>query len=250
MLNPANVRRVCGVIDLARGVAVHAVAGHRSRYQSVALSGGKPDALIQHYVNLGVRELYLADLDALTGQAMQQGVLERLISLGCDQGIDRILIDIAWSADVSAEKRRQVARMAATYSGVGWIAATESCESIEASLALADCVSKSKTWIGLDYHKGHLLSSQVSENDWMAVARQCEGVVPIDVATVGTACGPTTTEICRRVRLAAPHTKIYSGGGVRNAKDLQALWDAGCDSVLMASALHQFAKAPSQNKAD
>src|SRR5215216_5550377 len=58
--------RIIGVIDIRGGRAVHAVAGARAAYAPV----GHGDALTlaRDYVErLGVRELYIADLDAITG---------------------------------------------------------------------------------------------------------------------------------------------------------------------------------------
>jgi phosphoribosylformimino-5-aminoimidazole carboxamide ribotide isomerase len=79
--------RIIPVIDLSRGVAVHARAGDRARYQPVrsALaprSLGDPRALLQGYrERLGARECYLADLDAIQGETPQLGLIEELAPL-------------------------------------------------------------------------------------------------------------------------------------------------------------------------
>ena len=63
--------RVVGVIDLKDGMAVHAVRGERERYRAVSSvitpDGGDPLALARAFRSqLGLEELYVADLDAIT----------------------------------------------------------------------------------------------------------------------------------------------------------------------------------------
>ena len=56
--------RVVGVIDLKAGAAVHAVRGERERYRPV----GDPLSLARTFRDeLGLDELYVADLDAIGG---------------------------------------------------------------------------------------------------------------------------------------------------------------------------------------
>src|SRR4051794_19208344 len=63
--------RVVGVIDLKNGTAVHAVRGERERYRpvrGVMADDGDPLSLARAFrAELGVDELYVADLDAITG---------------------------------------------------------------------------------------------------------------------------------------------------------------------------------------
>jgi len=79
--------RIIPVLDLSRGVAVHARAGDRARYQPVrsALaprSLGDPRTLLEGYrERLGVRECYLADLDAIQGERPQLELIEQLAPL-------------------------------------------------------------------------------------------------------------------------------------------------------------------------
>ena len=70
--------RVIGVIDLAGGRAVHARHGVRARYAPVGIAAGcpidgDPIALARTYVDrLGLTELYVADLDAITAEPRTQ----------------------------------------------------------------------------------------------------------------------------------------------------------------------------------
>src|SRR4051794_34050109 len=65
--------RVVGVIDLKAGTAVHAVRGERERYRPVrsviAGNDGDPLSLARAFrTDLELDELYVADLDAITGE--------------------------------------------------------------------------------------------------------------------------------------------------------------------------------------
>src|SRR6266498_930292 len=88
------------VLDLAGGVAVHARAGERARYQPVrsVLSPdciGDPLALLRAFrERLGAERCYLADLDAIGGGAVQGGVLRRLVQLEGARG-GALLVDAA-----------------------------------------------------------------------------------------------------------------------------------------------------------
>jgi len=63
--------KVIPVIDIRRGVAVHARRGERTRYRpirSVLLRDADPVALLRAYrTSLGTTSVYVADLDAISG---------------------------------------------------------------------------------------------------------------------------------------------------------------------------------------
>ena len=65
--------RVVGVIDLKAGAAVHAVRGERERYRPI----GDPLAIARKF-RPGLEELYVADLDAITGAGENDGVIRAL----------------------------------------------------------------------------------------------------------------------------------------------------------------------------
>ena len=63
-------------------------------------------------------------------------------------------------------------------------------------------------------------------------------LIVLDLVAVGLNGGPITSGLCQQFRAAFPDLEIISGGGVRNEKDIELLCQAGCDRVLVASALH------------
>ena len=86
--------RIIGVIDLLDGVAVHAVGGMRERYEAVAGVHGDPLALARSYTEMGVDELYAADLDAIRGtganDAIASGIAEACRALWLDAGVSSV----------------------------------------------------------------------------------------------------------------------------------------------------------------
>jgi len=78
---------VIPVLDLARGTAVRAQAGDRSRYQPAASAlapeaVGEPVAIMRAFrARLGATSCYVADLDAIQGGAVQRATLRELAQL-------------------------------------------------------------------------------------------------------------------------------------------------------------------------
>ena len=63
-------------------------------------------------------------------------------------------------------------------------------------------------------------------------------MIVLDLADVGENRGVGTLPLCRQLRSAHPQLELTAGGGVRRADDIRQLATAGCDAVLVASALH------------
>src|SRR5262245_20468888 len=87
--------RVIGVIDALAGMAVRAVGGHRERYQpmpaidALATRRGDAVALARAYIErLGIIEIYLADLDAISGQPPQTTLTSDIAALGATLWVD------------------------------------------------------------------------------------------------------------------------------------------------------------------
>ena len=66
----------------------------------------------------------------------------------------------------------------------------------------------------------------------------------LDLAAVGIDGGPQAAAACRPIRQSHPDVELISGGGVRGLADLKAFEEAGCDAVLVASALHDGRLSP------
>jgi phosphoribosylformimino-5-aminoimidazole carboxamide ribotide isomerase len=112
--------RVVPVIDLKAGTAVHAVRGERERYRPV---GSEPLALARAFRSeLGLDELYVADLDAIAGGGENDVLIRALarearvmVDAGVsepeharallDLGVDRVVVGTETLADADALDR-------------------------------------------------------------------------------------------------------------------------------------------------
>jgi phosphoribosylformimino-5-aminoimidazole carboxamide ribotide isomerase len=230
---------IVGVIDVLDGRAVHARGGHRDQYQPIrsvagmTISGGDPVQLARAYVErLGVRQLYVADLDAIGGRPLQDALVARVVALGAPVWVD--------AGVSSAERARQLAGLNVNRVIVG-------LETLTSWTALDDvCVAIDGTRVGfsLDLRNGvPVISGNMRRDDPPhAIAARAAGcgvgtIVVIDLARVGSSTG-VDRGLIQDVRAAAPGVTLAAGGGIRGVEDLEALADLGCDAVLVASALH------------
>jgi HisA/HisF family protein len=232
------------VIDLARGVAVHAKAGHRARYrpvESVLTPGcrGDPIALVQAYRDrVEAHECYVADLDAILGGEPQGGALGELVraaapcallvdaGTGDPEAVKQVLALGAGAAVVGLETLRRM-------EDLGDIVAATASERVIFSLDLRGgypMVSPEAAAEGLD-------SLEPVEMADRAMGAGVGALLVLDVGRVGTVRG-VDLDLLRRIRLRCPRLRILAGGGVAGAEDLARLAEAGCDGALVATALH------------
>src|SRR5690349_15781365 len=93
---PCTIRNspmfVIGVIDLLDGRAVHARRGDRHRYSPIAIPevpDGDPVGLADFYVNqLGLTTVYVADLNAIAGEASQADRIRQVSAVTRDMWLD------------------------------------------------------------------------------------------------------------------------------------------------------------------
>jgi phosphoribosylformimino-5-aminoimidazole carboxamide ribotide isomerase len=207
--------RVVPVIDLKGGAAVHAVRGERERYRPI----GDPLTLARAF---RLEELYVADLDAITGAGDNDAVIRALARES------RVMVD----AGVSEPERAQ----ALLDLGVDRVVVgTETLDDAEALDALTDAV------LSVDLRDGRTLSpdprlSGLPALDTVALLRPPREVIVLDLARVGTSAGPDVATIAE-IHAAFPDLELLAGGGVRDAADLRALADAGAAGALVGTAL-------------
>jgi phosphoribosylformimino-5-aminoimidazole carboxamide ribotide isomerase len=201
--------RVVGVIDLQGGTAVHAVRGERERYRPL----GDPLVVARRY---GVEELYVADLDAISGGAVQTALIAALAREA------RLMVD-AGDADPQ------------TLLDLGVDRVVVGTETLTSAALPPDAV------LSVDLRDGRVLSRHpqlagLPALDAVAVLRPQREVIVLDLARVGTSSGPDVALIAE-IHAAFPDLELLAGGGVRDADDLRALADAGAAGALVATAL-------------
>ena len=231
--------RVIGVVDLAHGRAVHASGGRRERYAPVSTVAGAPikagdaPALARAFIeDLGLSELYVADLDAIAGGPSQDAVIAALTARGAPVWLD--------AGVTSVEGARHAVKLGAAQVVVG----LETLQSFDALAAICAAVGGDRVAFSLDLRSGQPLTRAGfdSRGDGPSglAARAAEAgagsVIVIDLARVGAAAGPDL-EMIAAVRDAVPRLTLLAGGGVRGAQDLKSLADIGCDGALVATAL-------------
>ena len=227
--------RVVGVIDLKDGLAVHAVRGERERYRPVSsvLTGedGDPLALARALRSrLGLEELYVADLDAITGARSLSpaiGALAQEANLMVDAGVSE------------PERARELLALGARRVIVG----TETLSGPDALDRLLAEIPQ--LVLSVDLRDGRLLSPDPQLAGLPApeaVARlhrpALREAIVLDLARVGSGAG-TDVELIAELHAAFPDLELLAGGGVRDVDDLRALDAAGAAGALVATALHR-----------
>jgi phosphoribosylformimino-5-aminoimidazole carboxamide ribotide isomerase len=237
--------RVIGVIDLLDGRAVHARGGRRETYQPVrcvaerAIEPGDTFALARGYIEqLGISELYAADLDALTGRPSQEELVATLAAFGTLRGAPLLLDAGVTSVDG--------ARHAIALGADRVVVALETLPGYGALREVCAAVGGERVAFSLDLRNSRPIVASAGaipadEPADVVASRAKEAgagtVIVIDLARVGTGRG-LDLELLARVRDATPGLTLLAGGGVGGFDDLAQLGDAGCDGALLATALH------------
>lgn len=232
-------------MDLKDGIAVHAVRGERAGYRPVAgalVSDGNPLALARAFrAQLGLHELYVADLDAIQGRRVQRAIIAALAG----QPGQRMMLD-AGAADVA--RAQQVLALGAHKVIIG----SETLASADALAAIFAALPTERLVFSLDLRGGQVLAGDarltaLSPLDLLRQAYDlgCQEAILLDLARVGGAAGAD------RALLAAAHARfprlrLLAGGGVRGLADLQGLQEVGAAGALVATALHNGTIGPAQ----
>jgi phosphoribosylformimino-5-aminoimidazole carboxamide ribotide isomerase len=230
--------RVIPVIDLKGGVAVHAVRGERERYRPLRsrIACGSEPVHVTRAVRerFGLDELYVADLDAIAGDAGSADVVAALAREG------RAMVDAGAAAPTAVARLLElgVARV---------VIGTESLPGAEAFRRLRTELPDAPLVLSLDLRGGRVLSPDpalAAIGTACALARLADAgareAIVLDLARVGSGEGPDVT-LVGELHSRFPDIELLAGGGVRHAGDLRALAGAGAAGALVATALHRGA---------
>jgi phosphoribosylformimino-5-aminoimidazole carboxamide ribotide isomerase len=231
----SEVLKVIPVIDVLNGVAVHAVRGERLTYQPLkSLLSVSPDPLdvARAFSRLGFGELYVADLNAITGNGDNFGIVECIVK---ETGM-RLMVD-AGVADF--EKAKALLQHGASTIIVG----TETLTDIAFVKKAVQVFGPERSVVSLDTKQGQLLAKFSLDRfpDAVAVLRELQRtgvkrIIVLDLARVGSGEGVDAGFL--RTVLENTSFDLWVGGGVRNIDDLLMLRDMGVAGVLLATALH------------
>ncbi|MEZ0207370.1 HisA/HisF-related TIM barrel protein [Ideonella sp.] len=223
------------VIDLLKGRVVRGVRGDRQAYrpiESALCASSDPLTVAKILVDhCAARQLYVADLDALTGGTPQHGLLREL--LGALDGIE-LWVDAGFAdADAAASLAAQLAPHSER------IVPVFASESLRSRAALEDCCTRFGTAgavLSLDRREGKRLDPA---GCWDAVSLWPQRVIVMTLERVGSGAGPDL-ETMAALHRVSPGTTFVGAGGVRSSDDLACAHAAGAGAWLVASALHDL----------
>jgi phosphoribosylformimino-5-aminoimidazole carboxamide ribotide isomerase len=227
--------KVIPVIDILNGVAVHAVRGRRKEYQplkSILCESTDPLAVASAFSSLGFKELYVADLDAITCKNMNFSVFKQIVEM---TGLG-LIVDAGVSDFMKAQElfNNNVSKV---------IVGTETLPSLSFVKEAIECFGAERVVVSLDLVNGKVLSPsehiKVMAPLALALKLQEMGatqVIVLDLARVGSGEGvdfPLLEKMLNGLKV-----QVFVGGGVRGIQDLVTLKDMGGCGVLLATALH------------
>lgn len=232
--------RVIPVVDVMNGRAVRAVGGLRENYQPILCpftSSHKASDVANALLQMsGAGELYVADLDAITGGRFAAPAVDEILAncpvpVWLDAGLGRNdVIDMPPNANMRP------------------VVGSETCRVAEVLLEALAEPHRRPVAFSIDLKAGRLLGNWQSwgldsPHDVLNLARRVVGMgvrtlIVLDLARVGSGSGAGTEPLLRAVRNEFPDIDLVAGGGVRTWDDVERLGEAGATGVLVASALH------------
>jgi phosphoribosylformimino-5-aminoimidazole carboxamide ribotide isomerase len=214
------------VIDLLNGIVVHAKKGDRNNYQpikSALCKSSEPidvvDALLELYP---FERIYIADLDAITGQGNHLITIKYIqaqyptLEIWLDAGISNASNLLVWN-DLKLTH----------------VIGSESIASTQDLCEISNHLNKNFV-LSLDNNQSGFLGCndlQSNTDLWP------ENVILMSLAQVGANQG-TNLELLEKFKRYSKTFNLYAAGGVRNIDDITILDQMGIHGVLLASALH------------
>ena len=242
--NFPGTMQIIPVLDLLGSQVVRGVAGRRDQYGPLVsrlVDGCDPLAVATAIRSLfDLRHFYVADLDAILSRQLNQSILREL-SANCFS----LLVDavIRHSADADPIFDLGVDCL---------VAGLETLQSPKDLVHLIERHGSGRILFSLDLRNGRPLASSSAwptadpfELAHLAIETGCRQLIVLDIAGVGIGGGVSTLTLCEQIRQAFPGVTLFTGGGVRDIRDLRALAHAGIDGALVASTLHDGSITPS-----
>jgi uncharacterized protein related to proFAR isomerase len=227
--------QVIPVLDLARGQVVRGVRGERAAYRPIMSSlvaGSHPLTIAAALLppatagRAAVTPLYVADLDAIQGGAVQVATLRRLLALRDDLCL--------WLDAGLAGAAAGAALRGAFGAGGDRVRLVYGSESLSAGGASHELAEDPHAILSLDCRLARPLDPA---GLWSRPALWPRTVIVMTLDRVGAAAGPDLSTL-PRLRALAPDRVWVGAGGVRDGDDLRSAAMTGASAWLVASALH------------
>lgn len=228
--------KIIPVLDVLKGIAVHAVRGERDRYQplrSILCTSTDPVNIALAFNSLGFDELYIADLDAILNDSPNFNLYRQIkaktsLDLMIDAGINTV------------ERARKILKAEASNIIIG----TETLKNLNFVREAVRLFGGDRVIVSVDLREGRILSrsEDLKASDPVSLVKTLEEmgvtkVLILDLARVGTERG-VNFGVVREV-LERTEIDVLTGGGIRSIEDLQKLKEIGVIATLIATALHK-----------
>jgi HisA/HisF family protein len=225
------------VIDIKNSIVVRAVAGKRNKYKEVesrilAKDEKSPlEVAAAFYNKLGIRKIYIADLDAILGNGSN---LEDIKVIKEQYPDLEIILDAAFAENNSPIPYLKdfldyaviATETVASFSFLKKLEEFNSRIIISIDLKAGNLIHNIKEWQdkNLEYIIGELTNFGI------------ENFIILDLANVGTAVG--ISKYIKELKSNFPKLNFITGGGVKDYRDIKELKRMKFSGVLIASAFH------------
>ena len=230
--------KVIPVLDIMGGKVVHAKGGRRDKYRplkSVLCLTPDPVSLSLKLRELGFKEAYVADLDAIAGADPSFSFYSHIRSRS---SLD-LMVDAGISSldDVSALIEGGVSKA---------VIGTETLRSLEFVRRAVEQFGSERIVVSLDVKKGNVVggSELISSMEPVSAAKNIElmgvtDIIVLDLDRVGSGGGVNLQILRQILNAVSAGIKVYVGGGVKDFSGLLELNQIGVFGALVATALHK-----------
>jgi phosphoribosylformimino-5-aminoimidazole carboxamide ribotide isomerase len=202
-------------MDLKKNLVVHGKSGHRESYKPLDW-GCSPTADPIGFVKaIAPKYIYIADLDRIGGDGSHDPVVRE-----CARNVAACYVDRGCRSPVDLLDGYHIRNIVGTETGG------------------SDLSRYAGGFLSLDLKGGRVIPDNRDPVDLLRQANgwKFEGCIILNIGAVGTESGLDRKAL--ETMRAAYHRKLFWGGGVATASDLEALCDAGFDGAIIATALH------------
>lgn len=224
--------KIIPVIDLMHGVVVHAQLGMREHYQAIQsqlCNSSAPLDVVSALLELYAFPcLYIADLDAITGQGHHLHTILQIqaqypqLEIWLDAGIKNTESLAIWN---NARIQHVI--------GTENIATTNDLAEISHAL-------HGHFVLSLDFNQSGFLGHATLET---ATEHWPENIIIMTLSRVGSQLGADVEKL-QAIKNIAKGRNIFAAGGIRNHDDINTLQSLNIKGALVATALHNLALNP------
>jgi phosphoribosylformimino-5-aminoimidazole carboxamide ribotide isomerase len=228
--------RILPVLDLMKGLVVRAKGGRRKDYRplisGIIRSSHPLDVAQAIRFHFGLKELYLADLDAIAGRPPALHTYSSLRQRGF-----RLWLEPGIKQAADAEKLAETG-VETIIAGLETVAGPEVLEAVCRTYSPARIVFSLDLKNGQPFGDAKTWGATPMEVVRRAVDSGIQRLLILDLARVGVGRGIGTEDLCRQVAAQYPQVQLSAGGGIRGPDDLASLKQTSVKFALVASALH------------